>query len=196
MKCTALLCAVIFSVGSFAASPTIGTMTTANSSDVSLVDGASVRTENTARDVRLDNGVAIHLALRSAGTIFNDHAILEEGAARVGRFTGYALHAGQLNIAPETPDTEAVIRLENKTIEVASLGGVVTVTDGGAMLTRVAAGAKMSFQNSGALPGQTGASPAPKRRSETKTWLWVIGGISAAALAIGLTAAAQGKSPF
>jgi hypothetical protein len=62
----------------------------------------------------------------------------------------------------------------------------------------IAAGTNASFQNSGAAPGQTGATPArkTKKRSETKTFLWVMGGIAAAALAIGLTAAAQGKSPF
>jgi hypothetical protein len=65
---------------------------------------------------------------------------------------------------------------------------------------QIAAASKAAFQNSGATPGQTGATPAParktKKRSETKTFLWVMGGIAAAALAIGLTAAAQGKSPF
>jgi hypothetical protein len=64
----------------------------------------------------------------------------------------------------------------------------------------IAGGTNASFQNSGASPGQTGATPAParksKKRSETKTFLWVMGGVAAAALAIGLTAAAQGKSPF
>jgi len=69
---------------------------------------------------------------------------------------------------------------------------------GDVLSARITAASKASFQNSGAAPGQTGAAPArkTKKRSETKTFLWVMGGIAAAALAIGLTAAAQGKSPF
>ena len=88
----------------------------------------------------------------------------------------------------------------------ASVGGAINVMDGG-VLTRVAAGTKMSFQQSGASPtGQaspsaTGANPAPapaqkKMPGDKRTFLWVIGITAAAALAVGLTAAAQGKSPF
>jgi hypothetical protein len=195
MKLSALVCAVLFSVVCFGDSPTIGVMTSSGSGETSLTDGCALKTESAASDVRLDNGVAVRLAPRSAGTVFEDHTVLEQGAARVSHFGGYQVQAGQLLIESETPDTEAVIRFEEKSIEVASLGGAVKVTDGGAMLTRVAAGSKMAFQNSGATPAQTGAAPAPnKPRNETKVWLWVIGGIAAAALAIGLTAAAQGKS--
>jgi hypothetical protein len=166
-------------------------------------DGSVLQTTDAAHEVQLENGVAFRLAAHSVGTIYADHAVLDQGAARIGNFAGYNLDAGQLEIESETPGTQAVIRLEQKTIEVASIGGSLRVIDGGAMLTRVASGSKMSFQNSGAspnpsgaTPAQTGAAPGPKKHSETKTWLWVIGGISAAALAIGLTAAAQGKSPF
>jgi hypothetical protein len=197
MKLTGLAFAVLFSVGCFAASPTIGVVTSSGSGEMSVTDGSALKTESAASDVRLDNGVAVRLAPRSAGTVFGDHAVLEEGAARVSNFGGYQVQAGQLIIEAETPETAAVIRFRKETIEVASIGGAVKVTDGGAMLTRVAAGSKLAFQNSGASPAQSGASPAPnKSHSETKVWLWVIGGIAAAALAIGLTAAAQGKSPF
>lgn len=196
MKLTALVPAVLFSVACFAASPTIGVVSSA-ASETSLTDGSALRTEDAPSDVRLDNGVGVRLAPHSAGTVFRDHAVLEEGSAHVRNFGGYAVRAGQLIIESETPETAAVIRFKKETIEIASLGGGVKVTDGGAMLTRVAAGSKMAFQNSGALTGQTGATlPRRKMNSETKVWLWVIAGIAAAALAIGLTAAAQGKSPF
>jgi hypothetical protein len=158
--------------------------------------GSVFQTADAPRDVILENGVAIRVGARSAGTIYGDHAVLEQGALHLSHFADYRVVAGQLFIESETPGAEAVIRLESSTIEVASLGGAVTVSDGGAMLTRVAAGSKMAFQNSGAAPGRTGAAPAPKPRSNMKTWLWVVGGIAAAALVIGLTAAAQGKSPY
>lgn len=180
MKFAALVCAVLIPVACCAAGPDAGILETAN----------------TARDVVLENGVALRMAARSTGAIYADHAVLQQGAARVSNFAGYRIEAGQLLIESEAPGTAAVIRMNEKTVEIASLGGALKVTDGGAMLTRVAAGSKMAFQNSGASAGQTGAAPAPKTRSETKTFVWVIVAISAAALAIGLTAAAQGKSPF
>jgi ferric-dicitrate binding protein FerR (iron transport regulator) len=125
---------------------------------------------------------------RSAGAIYNDHAVLEEGAARVSHFVGYQVKAGDWMIESETANAQAVIRMEQNTVEVASLGGAVRVSDGGALLTRVTAGSRMAFQ-------RTGASPAPKQGpSDTKVFAWVIVAIAAAALAIGLTAAAQGKS--
>jgi ferric-dicitrate binding protein FerR (iron transport regulator) len=144
---------------------------------------APVHTDGEARDVVLANGVAIRMEARSAGTIYADHAVLEQGAARVSHFGGYRVEAGDWLIEPESPGAEAVIRLEKNSVEVASLGG------GGAMLTRVTAGSRMAFQNTGAAPGPKGRGP-----SGTKVFVWVIVAVSAAALAIGLTAAAQGKS--
>ncbi len=177
MKLTALACAVLFSVVCFAAAPTVG---------------EPFHTGNAATDVQLESGVAVHLAARSTGTIFTDHAVLVEGAARISNFSGYPVEAHGLQIESETPNAQAVIRFQKDAIEVASMGGALNVSAGGALLTRVTSGTRMSFQNTGATIG-----PSGKRRwSETKTWVCIIVGISAAALAIGLTAAAQGKSPF
>ena len=192
MKLTALVCAVVFSVVCFGASPTIGVESSLGNGETSLTAGSTLKTEGSASEVRLDNGVAVRLAPRSAGTVFGDHAVLEQGAARVSHFGGYAVQVGDLTVAADTPETQTVIRMQRETIEIASLGGPVSVTDGGAMMTRVAAGTKMSFQKSGASPATTTKKPL----SETKVWLFVIGGVAVAALAIGLTAAAQGKSPF
>lgn len=204
---------VLFTGSVFGATPTIGVATAVgtyavNSTDVrgnaDLADGTVLHTTGSPSDVQLDNGVAVRLATRSEGTIYSDHAILGQGAMRVGNFAGFSVNARDLQIQSEAPGTEAVIRLTKKTVEVASIGGDVRVLESG-LLTRVAAGTKMSFQQTGAAPDQnsqavqpakTGAAPAPRGPSDTKTFLWVIGLTAAAALAIGLTAAAQGKSPF
>ena len=186
MKVTALASAVLFSVVCFAASPTIG---------------EPFNTENASSDVHLDNGVNLHLSSRSTGTVFTDHVILEKGAAQVTNFTGYKVDAGPFQIESETPNAQASVRIRKDTIEISSIGGNLRVFSGGALLTGLTAGGHLSFQNSGdtskpTIPGQTGAAPGKKPRSEMKTWAWVVVGVSAAALAIGLTAAAQGKSPF
>ena len=93
MKLTALVCALIFSVVCSAASPTIGTLTSADKVETNLSDGSVVQTAETASDVRLEGGAALHLAARSSGAVFSDHAVLEQGAARVSHFVGYAVQA-------------------------------------------------------------------------------------------------------
>jgi len=197
MKLTALVVSALFlSYLCAAATPTIGTISSISTGETSLTEGSLIAASNTASDVRLESGVNVHLAARSSGTIFSDHAVLGQGSARVSNFAGYSVQAGQLQIDSDTPGTEAIVRLQKDSIEIASLGGDVKVSSGGAMLTRVVSGTRMSFQSSGASQGKSGAAPGNRTSSETKVWIWVIVGISAAALAIGLTAAAKGKSPF
>jgi hypothetical protein len=212
MRLPLLAClAACLTVPLFAAAPLIGVATAVGgysvdslpaSGTTNLVEGTSLKTASSPSDIHLDNGASVRLATRSAGTLFSDHVVLDQGAVRVNSFSGYQVNAGQFLIQADSPEAQAVVRFNKKTIEVASLGGALRVTDGGAMLTRVASGTKMSFRQSGASPGQpqqvaqTGAAPAPRGPSDRKTLLWVIGITAAAALAIGLTAAAQGKSPF
>jgi hypothetical protein len=198
---------VLFMVPAFAAGPSIGVATTVGtfslnespvSGSINLSDGAKLQTTTAPSDVRLQSGAQVRLATRSEGTFFADHVSLDKGAVRVGSFSGLTVNASQLQIVSDDPNAQAVIRMNKKTIEIASIGGAVNVTDSG-LMTRVAAGTKMSFQ-SGASPAPastTGAAPSPsKLPGDQKTFLWVIGITAVAALAIGLTAAAQGKSPF
>lgn len=201
----------------FAASPTIGVATAVGafsvnnasiSGNVDVFDGTQLRTTIAPGDVHLDNGVDVRLATRSAGTVFGDHLVLREGAVRIAKFDSYPVEVHDLQIQADNPATTAIVRMTAKTIEVASIGGTLKVTDGGAMLTRVAAGTKMSFQNqntgtntgqTGATPGQTGAAPAPAEKgpmSDKKAILWAAGVCAVGAIVVGSIAASQGKSPF
>ncbi len=162
-----------------------------------LFDGTALETTVTPRDVNLQNGVAVRFATRSAGTVYNDHLILQQGAVRIANFDNYAVDAQQLRIEADDPGTQAVVRMTGKTIEVASIGGSLKVTDGGAMLTRVAAGTKVSFQQTSAKPAQTGAAPAPKGPITDSKGFWVAVIVCAVGAAVlGGVAAAQGKNPF
>ncbi len=183
---------------------TVGTLSVNQSvisGNTELTDGSRLQTTTAPSEIHLAGGADVRLATRSAGTFFTDHVSLEQGALRVGSFNGLTVNARQLQINSDDTGAQAVVRINKKTIEVASVGGAVNVMDSG-MLTRVAAGTKMSFQQSGGAPDQntaTGAAPAPapnKMPSDEKTFLWAIGITAVAALVIGLTAAAQGKSPF
>jgi hypothetical protein len=150
-------------------------------------EGTQLETTASASDVSLQNGVDLRLSARSASTIFHDHLVLDDGAVRVSHFNGYPVNVRELRIESLDSSTQAIVRLTKGTVEVASLGGGLNVTDGGVMLTRVVAGTRMSFQQNSAPAHK----PLP---SDQHTMLWVIGVTAVAALVIGLTAASQGKS--
>lgn len=205
----------------FAASPSIGIASAvgafsvnsvAVTGNVDVFDGAQLQTTVAPSEVHLGNGVDVRLATRSSGAVFNNRFILREGAVRLANFASYPAEVGDLEIKADTPGAAAIVRVSSKTVEVASIGGSVQVSDGGAMMTRVAAGTKMSFQNSGAggqatppagqtgaQPVQTGAAPAPTEKgpvSDKKAILWSAGVCAVGAVVVGSIAAAQGKSPF
>lgn len=196
--------------GSIGVATSVGSVTV-NESTISgnadLADGSRLQTTAVPADVKMTSGADVLLATHSAGSFFSDHVLLEHGALRATSFNGgVAVNAAQLQVTSDDPGASAIVRMTKKTVEVASIGGAVNVMDGG-MLTRVAAGTKMAFdQQPTASPDQsntntnTGANPAPAPKSkmphDEKVFLWAIGAICVAGLVIGLTAAAQGKSPF
>ncbi|HEY6988467.1 MAG TPA: hypothetical protein VH369_08785 [Bryobacteraceae bacterium] len=188
MRIPALPLAFLFCAGAcFGAAPAIGTI----SGNAEVFEGSPLHTATSPSDLNLENGVTLRLAARSDGAVFSDHLVLKVGAVRAGNLKDYRIDAGPLQIEASDAAAQAVVRVTGKTIEVASIGGSLRVTDGGAMLTRVTAGTRVSFRQSGAQ-----ASPQKALPSDTHVMVWLIGITGAAALAIGLTAAAQGKSPF
>ena len=201
---------VILSAPVFAGNTSIGVATSIGTvainqamvtGNTDLANGSRLQTTSVPSDVHMATGADLRLATKSSGSFYSDHVALDQGALRVGNFNGLTVNARQLQISSDEAGSQAVVRITKKTIEIASVGGSVNVMESG-MLTRVAAGTKMSFQQSGATPADqqttnTGAAPAPKKMpGDQKTFFWVIGITAVAALAIGLTAAAQGKSPF
>ncbi len=215
---TLAVAAAVSAAPAFSSGPSIGIATAVGSYSVdsssvtgnaNVFNGTQLRTTISPSDVHLANGADVRLATRSAGTLYGDHLELRDGALRVSNFDGYPVQARQLQIQADTPGAEAIVRMRGRTVEIASLGGTVKVTDGGAMLTRVTAGTKMAFQNTtapagqtGAAPGltpaATGAAPAPEQGplSNKKAILWGAGICAVGGLVVGLIAAEQGKSPF
>lgn len=163
----------------------------------SVADGSTVSTTTAPSDIRLDNGIQMRLATRSTGTVYHDHLALNEGAVRVGSFADYPVQFRNLQVQSDSPGSEAIVRVHDRSVEVASLGGSVRVSDGGAMMTRVAAGTKVTFraQDSSAGRARTGATGADIGK-DRNTLLWTVVGVSSAALVIGGIAAYQGKSPW
>jgi hypothetical protein len=187
----------------FASAGDIGTLFSL-SNPGALLEGVRLETTNKAREIRLSDGVALRLSTRSSAIFFSGHMVLDRGTLRAKNLGSYEIDAENLSITAATPQADALIRIRKDAIEVASLSGAVNVKEGGAMLARIAVGAKTSFTQSGAsadpIPEQSGATsgaaPGPHGPADRKVFLWIIGVTAATALAIGLTAAAQGKSPF
>jgi hypothetical protein len=181
-----LAAAVLCTFSCFGGAPAIGT-----SDNGPVWNGIAIESGPSPNTISLETGVNIRLAPQSRGTLFSDHIVLDEGSVRVGNFGSYTVNARQLEIQAADASAEAVVRMDKKTVDVASIGGNLNVSDGGAMLTRVASGTRVSFRNGG---GQT--NPKKALPSDTHIMLWMIVATGAAAIAIGATAAAQGKSPF
>jgi hypothetical protein len=213
--------ALLAAAPAFSAGPSIGVASALGSYSVDdlavtgntdIFNATELRTTISPSDVHFANGAEVRFATRSEGTLFSDHLELKEGAVRLSHFDWYPVHVGQLQIEPDTFGAEAIIRTKGRTVEIASLGGAIKVANGGAMLTQVLTGTKLSFQNTAAqaqsgassgatpqqTPAQTGANPAPKRGplSDKKAILWAAGICAVGALVVGLIAASEGKSPF
>ena len=168
---------------------------------IDLASGAELQTTFTPSDVHLENGVEMRLATRSTGTLYEDRMVLKDGALKLNHFDSYPVKVGGLTIQADSFDTQAIIRTTPKTVEIASIGGTVMVSDAGAMMTRVTAGTKLALQTTGANPGaqpsQTGAAPAEKGPMSNKKAILTAAGVCAVGgIVVGSIAAAQGKSPF
>ncbi len=150
--------------------------------------GTDLNTAAAGSELQSASGADVHIAPRSSSTVYADHVVLNEGSLQIRNFSGYPVNVRQLEVAAEDAHTQAVVRVRSDTIEIASLGGGLSVKEAGAMLTRVTAGTRISFQRSNSSPSGF------KRHTNHHTLYWIIGGVAVAALVIGLTAVAQGKS--
>jgi hypothetical protein len=175
----------------FAASPTIGVASavgtfTVNSAQVNgtsnIFNGSQLKTDMAASQVMLQNGSTVNLGTNSAGTVYNDRFVLEQGLTRIDNLGSYKVQAEGISIQGDTPNAQAAVRLNAGTVEVASLTGSLKVfNEKGVMLTRIGAGTGSTFKNG----GQTGAGGT----SGVSTGLVLAAaGVGLAALGLGVAA--------
>ncbi len=160
---TVAITALMSVSSAFAAAPAIGVASAFGSFSVNgaqvngnsnLNNGSEISTGRTASQIFLEGGPSVMLATNTGATVYNDHLVLSQGAVRVDNMTKYDVQAKGYRIAADEPNSQAAIRLNEGSVEVASMSGVVKVFDAnGAMLTRIGAGTASSFK-----PGQTGAN--------------------------------------
>lgn len=159
MKRTILqLCiaAAFSAVISFALPPTIGVASApgtfvVNNAEVqgnaNLFDGAQIKTSKVSSQLFLQNGVSLILGTASSGTIYTDRLILEQGATKIDNMRSFSVDAGDYRIASAQAASQAVVRLNGTSVEVAALTGSLNVFDGGVLLARIGAGTAAAFQN-------------------------------------------------
>ena len=167
----------------FSLPPTIGIASAVgsfvvNSSRVdgnsNLFDGSEIKTGKASSQILLQSGAALTLGIDSAGTVYRDHLLLQEGATEVNDMNGFSIHAGSLRIKQSQPASQAVVRLTEGTVEVAALSGSLDVFDrGGSLLTHIGAGTASAFQSGASAPprsegGSNVPSPPPNNNNHKK----------------------------
>jgi hypothetical protein len=198
-----LAVAVVTLALTFAASPAIGIASAVgtfmlNSSEVegnaNLFDGSRIRTDKASSKVYLMSGAALVLGINSAGTIYKDHFTLNQGATKVDNLTGYSIHADKYDIRQGKPSSQAVVRLDQGTVEIAALAGSLNIFDEkGALLTRIGAGTASAFQ-SGLSTLPSGASTDNNNRARRLALLSIMTGSALTGLGLATDAILQSAS--
>jgi ferric-dicitrate binding protein FerR (iron transport regulator) len=202
---TVALAVTVSAASAFAATPAIGVASafgsfSVNSAQVSgnanVFDGSQVSTDKASSQIFLQNGSSVTLATNTAATIYKDHLIIRQGAARVDDMENYNVQGLGYRVVADGPGSQTAVRLNNGAFEVASLSGAVKIFDSkGAMLTRIGAGTASSFK-----PGQSGASGAggggggAASTVSSSSNVLLFGAIIAGLAGIGLGAAALANS--
>ena len=173
------LTVLLSTVACFAVQPTIGIATAigtfvVNSNRVdgnaNLFEGSEVKTGKASSRVFLQNGAALTLGIDSAGTIYRDHLVLQEGATRVDNMNGYSVHASDYRIDQGQPASQAVVRLDGSMVEVAALAGSLNVFDKkGALLTHIGSRTASAFDADGGAGGQGVPTANNNNRRKYKT---------------------------
>ncbi len=188
---------VLFVMGCVALPPTIGIASavgsfTLNSNQVdgnaNLFEGSEIKTAKASSQIFLQNGAALTLGIDSAGTVYRNHLLLQEGATKIDNMDGYSVHAASYRVEQGQPASQAVIRLDGDMVEVAALAGSLNVFDKkGALLTHIGSGTASAFQTGASGGGGQGtATPNNnnRRKYETATALLLAATLAGLGLAV------------
>ena len=184
-------------MGCVALPPTIGIASavgsfTLNSNQVdgnaNLFEGSEIKTAKASSQIFLQNGAALTLGIDSAGTVYRNHLLLQEGATKIDNMDGYSVHAASYRVEQGQPASQAVIRLDGDMVEVAALAGSLNVFDKkGALLTHIGSGTASAFQTGASGGGGQGtATPNNnnRRKYETATALLLAATLAGLGLAV------------
>jgi hypothetical protein len=187
----------------FALGPTIGIASAVgtfvvNSNQVdgnaNLFEGSEVKTSKASSQIFLQNGAALTLGIDSAGNIYRDHLLLRQGATKIDNMNGYSVHAANYRVEQGEPASQAVVRIDGDSLEIAALAGSLNVFDRkGALLTHIGTGTATAFQVGapGGGNNQGTANPNNNNRLKTQTATSLLLAATLAGLGLAIAAIVQ-----
>lgn len=116
--------------------------------NANVLEGSSIRTNETASLVDLQNGAEVTIEKRSAARIHTDRVQLVEGAAQANVTSAFQVEALGFHVLPEKTRASARVAYENANrVLVSAVGGGLNVLNkDGVLLTHVAAGTTYFFE--------------------------------------------------
>jgi hypothetical protein len=156
---------------------TLGTMEV-NSASVrttaNIPDGASVQTNGTPGQIRLQSGVQVNLSENTSATIYSDHLQLKQGTTQYTAHQNYSVDALGYRIEGKDKTVSARIAYDRNRILVTAVQSPINVSRDNNLLAQVNPGETYYF-NSDDPPATPPAKPAGKAGRVAK------GGLSNAA---------------
>ena len=159
--------------------------------NANLFEGSELKTGKASSQVFLQNGAALTLGINSAGTVYRDHLLLEQGATKIDNMNGYSIRTDDYRIEQELPTSQAVVRLDGDMVEVAALAGSLGVFNKkGSLLTHIGAGTASAFQvgEPDTRGGQGNSRPNNNNRLKTQAAMALL--LAATLTGLGLAIAA------
>lgn len=195
-----------FVVTQLLAAPVIGVATTRGTMEVdnasvrgtaNLSDGASVRTNATAGQLHLQNGIQATLGQNTSAKVFSSRIELRTGAGQVATRDGFNLDALGFRIAPATEKAVARVAYERSDrILVTAVDSALKVSRGGVLLARLDPGTTYFFEpaadqdntakSAGKTSGQNSGSGTAAKTGLSTAAKWGIAAGFAAGAGIGL----------
>ena len=160
--------------------------------NANLFDGSELKTTRASSQIFLESGAALTLGIDSAGIIYRDHLLLQQGATKVDNMNGFSVHAANYRIEEGQAATQAVVRLDTDVVEVAALTGSLNVFDEkGALLTRIGSGTASAFQTGGSGGGQGSPTANNNNRTKYRTATALLLAVTLAGLGLAVAAIVQ-----
>ncbi|MBV9613768.1 MAG: hypothetical protein JO091_14940 [Acidobacteriaceae bacterium] len=114
--------------------------------NANLFDGSQLKTTSASSHVYLAGGSELTLGVNSAATFYTDHVVLQQGATRVDGMNHLRIQTGAYRIESAAPASEAVVRLTDGAVQVATMTGSIKVFNSrGVLLNQISPGTASSF---------------------------------------------------
>ncbi len=160
--------------------------------NANLFDGSELKTSRASSQVFLQSGAALTLGIDSAGTIYRDHLVLQQGATKIDNMNGFSVQAAGYRVEQGETATQAVVRLDADVVEVAALTGSLNVFDQkGALLTHIGTGTASAFQTGGSGGGQGSPTANNNNRTKYRTATALLLAVTLAGLGLAVAAIVQ-----